>query len=104
MTAVLAAALAVGWVIEPDSMQADGPRLREVRTSGLPGPELGRLVGPDGRSIVILPGHVNPRYRLLDAEGGHLATVQDPSRLEAEHGAVDPGRLLADVPTWTDPD
>ena len=102
--ATVVVALAVGWSIEPDSMRADAPRLREVRTSLLSEPGLGRLVGPDGRSIQVLPGDPNPRYRLLDAEGHHVATVEDPAALEADHAVGDPSRLLADVPTWSDED
>ena len=100
----VAITLAVGWSIEPDSTRADVPRLREVPPGLLSKPGLGSLVGPDQRSILVLPGDPNPRYRLLDAEGHHVATCEDPSILEVEHGISDPRRLLADVPTWSDQD
>ena len=96
--------VAAVWTIQPDSMQAEGPRLQEVRSAPSIQPSLGTLSGSDGTSIVILPGDPDPSFRLLDDAGRDIITVQDWSTLETDHGVPELGGLLADVPTWTDPD
>ena len=104
LLAVVAMAVAVGWMVQPDSMRADAPRLREVRSIPPAESTLGSLSGPQGKTIVVLPGDPEPRFRLLDEAGQEVATVEDSSILETDHDTPDPGRLLADVPTWTDQD
>lgn len=99
--AAVAGAVAVAWTIQPDAMQADTPRLREVRIDPSTESTLGTLIGPDGRTIVLLPGDPEPRFRLFADTGREITTVEDSSILKTDHHSPDPGRLLADVPTWT---